>query len=201
LKNTLSGVLCLSALLVYLRFDAKRGVRPYLLSLLLFVLAVLSKSVPATMPAAILVIIWLREGRVDFRRDVQPLIPFFCLGAIMGVVTTVVERTFIGAAGTGFELSIVQRCLIAGRAVCFYLSKLLWPANLIFVYPRWQPNGAVWWQYLFPIAILASLALLWKLRGWSRAPFAALLMYCLVLGPALGFVNVYPFKFSFAAES
>lgn len=200
LKNTLSGVLCLSALLVYLQYSDTRKALTYLLSLVLFVLALLSKSVTATLPAVILVIAWLREGHVDLRRDVRPLIPFFCLGVAMGIVTTLVERTFVGASGTGFELSVIQRCLIAGRAVCFYLSKLLWPANLIFIYPRWQPNAAQSWQYAFPVAVLVLLGLFWAIRSWSRAPFAALLMYCLVLAPALGFVNVYPFKFSFVAD-
>jgi tetratricopeptide (TPR) repeat protein len=57
-----------------------------------------------------------------------------------------------------------------------------------------------WWQYLYPAGMLALLALLWATRRWSRAPFAALLMFGLIIGPALGFVNVFPFKFSFVAD-
>jgi tetratricopeptide (TPR) repeat protein len=76
----------------------------------------------------------------------------------------------------------------------------LWPAHLAFIYPRWSVNSGVWWQYLFPLALLAAFAWLWRLRRWSRAPFAALLMFVLTLAPALGFVNVYPFKFSYVAD-
>ena len=61
-------------------------------------------------------------------------------------------------------------------------------------------HKAQWWQYLFPVAVLLVLALLWRIRAWSRAPFAALLMYGMVLGPALGFVNVFPFRYSFVAD-
>jgi protein O-mannosyl-transferase len=200
LKNTLSGMFCLSALLLYLRFDTSRDRRSYVLSCVLFVLAILSKSVTATLPVLLLVIFWLRRGRVDRRRDVGPLIPFFLLGATMGLVTVIVERTFIGASGTGFELSAIQRCLVAGRAVWFYLTKLLWPATLMFSYPRWAPNALVWWQYLFPLGVIVALLALWRIRKWSPAPFAALLLYCLALAPALGFANVYPFRFSFVAD-
>jgi len=42
--------------------------------------------------------------------------------------------------------------------------------------------------------------MLWRLRHRSRAPLAALLLYCVALGPALGFVNVYPFRFSYVAD-
>ena len=48
------------------------------------------------------------------------------------------ERTLIGAQGTAFDLTTLQRCLIASRVPWFYAGKLLWPANLIFMYPRWE---------------------------------------------------------------
>jgi hypothetical protein len=182
LKNTLSGVFCLSALLVYLRFDDTRRIGPYALGFALFLLALLSKSVTATLPAVLLVLFWLRRGRLDLRRDVGPLVPWVCVGAFMGLVTAHVERTFVGATGADFDLGVIQRCLVAGRAVCFYLSKLVWPAHLMFVYPRWEPNGRDLWQYLFPIAVITALAVSWRVRAWSRAPFAALLMFSLVLG-------------------
>ncbi len=200
LKNTLSGFFCLSALLCYLRFDDTRRTRPYVLALVFFVLALLTKSVTATLPAVILALAWLQRGRVDLQRDVQPLLPFFVFGAVMGIVTSLVERTFVGATGAEFELSFIERCLVAGRAVSFYFWKLMWPLHLVFFYPRWNPDDTQWWQYLFPVAVLLVLALLWRIRAWSRAPFAALLMYGMVLGPALGFVNVFPFRYSFVAD-
>jgi Flp pilus assembly protein TadD len=97
-------------------------------------------------------------------------------------------------------LTAIERVLLAGRAVWFYLGSLVWPVNFVFVYPQWQLSGAVWWQYLFPLALVATLALLWRWRDRTRAPLAALLMYGVGLGPALGFVNVYPFRYSFVAD-
>lgn len=95
---------------------------------------------------------------------------------------------------------MVDRILIAGRAVWFYLGTLVWPADLTFVYPRWTIDTSAWWQYLYPLALLALLAGLWALRRRARAPVAALLCFCIALAPALGFVNVYPFRFSFVAD-
>lgn len=133
MKNTLSAVFYLSAMLCYLRFDENRGGRWYAAALGLFLLALLSKTVTATLPAALLVIFWWRRGRLDWRSDVLPLAPFLLLGAVSGLFTAWVERTINGAEGAEFQFSLVERCLIAGRAIWFYLGKLLWPADLIFI--------------------------------------------------------------------
>ncbi|MDI1318806.1 MAG: hypothetical protein PSW75_01255, partial [bacterium] len=200
-KNTLSAVFYLAAALAYLRFDdGERTPRRYVLATGLFVLALLTKSVTATLPAALLVVGWWRRGRLDWRRDVRPLLPWFVLAGASGLFTAHFESALIGAQGADFNLGVLQRCLLAGRVVWFYLGKLAWPADLIFIYPRWTIDTAVWWQWLFP---LAGLALLGGLAWWSRqsrGPLAAALLFGGTLFPVLGFVNVYPFVFSFVAD-
>lgn len=200
LKNTLSGTLYLGATLVYLQFDTHRRRLSYGLALGLFVLALFGKTVTATLPAALLVVFWWQRGRLRQREDVLPLVPFFALGIAAGLVTAWVERTQIGAGGAAFDLSLIERGLIAGRAICFYLEKLMWPAKLVFIYPRWNVSQVIWWQYLYPLAVVLLLAGLWRYRTQSRAPLAAFLLFIGTLFPALGFVNVYPFVFSFVAD-
>ncbi len=200
LKNTLSGAFFLLSLLMYLRYDTDRTARSYAASLGLFVVALLTKSVTATVPGVLLVILWWQRGRLDWRRDVVPTLPFFGLGAAMGLVTAWVERTFIGAQGTDFHFSPIERVLIAGRAIWFYLGKIFWPGELSFEYPRWSIDQTAAWQYAYPAGVLALVVTCWFLRHRSRAPLAALLAFGGILFPALGFVNVYPFRFSFVAD-
>ena len=200
LKNTLSGVLYLSAALVYLRYDQERRPRWYLASLAVFALALLSKSVTASLPGALLVVCWWKRGGIDWRRDVAPLVPFFVAGAAAGLATVWIERNVIGAQGSEFSLTAIERVLIAGRAILFYLSALLWPANLIFIYPRWNVSQQVIWQYLYPLGAAALVTWAWWLRSRSRAPLAALLFFFVTLFPALGFFDVYPFRYSFVAD-
>jgi len=61
------------------------------------------------------------------------------------------ELEFDNCIGADFEFTFVQRGLIAGRTAWFLLGKLLWPENLTLIYPRWQIDTGVWWQYLFTI--------------------------------------------------
>jgi tetratricopeptide (TPR) repeat protein len=89
---------------------------------------------------------------------------------------------------------------VAGRVIWFYLGKLFWPVDLIFIYPRWEVNPTVWWQYLFPLATVALLVLLSLIRWQWRGPLAGVLFFIGSLFPVLGFLNVYPFVFSFVAD-
>jgi tetratricopeptide (TPR) repeat protein len=199
-KNTLSLVLYLCAALAYLRFDTQRSGRAYALATGLFVLALLTKTVTATLPGALLVVAWWRRGKLSWRADVLPVLPWFALGAGGGLFTAHFERVLIGAQGADFALSAADRLVLSGRVFWFYLGKLAWPADLIFVYPRWHVDAATWWQWLFP---LAGLALLGGLVWWSRrsrAPLAVALLFAGSLFPVLGFVNVYPFVFSYVAD-
>jgi tetratricopeptide (TPR) repeat protein len=200
LKNTFSGVFYLLAALAYLRFDRDRRSQTYAVAISLFVLALLSKSVTATLPVGLLIIFWWQRGRIDWRTDLRPLVPFVVLGLGAGLMTAWVERTFIGAVGSDFQLSLIERCLLAGRAIWFYLAKLVWPVDLTFIYPRWTISQAVLWQYLFPLTAIVMTLVLWRWRARSRAPLAAWLFFVATLGPALGFVDVYPFRYSFVAD-
>lgn len=205
LKNTLSAVFYLGALLAYLAFQERRGPRRYVLASFLFLCALATKTVTASLPAAILVIAWWRRGRIRRDADVVPLLPWFAMAALAGFSTAWVERHLIGAQGEAFDLGILQRVLLAGRVVWFYLGKLAWPADLIFIYPRWSLDPGAWRQWLFPAATAAVLVALVVLARRSRseagrAPLAALLFFVGTLFPALGFVNVFPFVYSFVAD-
>jgi tetratricopeptide (TPR) repeat protein len=200
LKNTLSGVFFLAAASAYLKFDNKREMKHYAIALLLFLFGLLAKSAIVTLPAALLAVLWWKRGSIAWKRDAAPLVPFFAIGIISGLFTAWVERRFVGAVGSEFSFTFVERCLIAGRAVWFYLFKLLWPANLIFIYPRWHIGATVVRQYLFPGALLLAAVLFWKLRHRSRAPLATLLYFTITLFPALSFFNVNFFCFSFVAD-
>ncbi len=206
-KNVLSGFFYLCALLAWLRFRpleppksaSSRAWPWYLASLLLFAAALLSKTVTCSLPAVLLILMWWR-GKIT-PRDLLALAPFFALGLVMGLNTAWLETHHIGAAGDDWSLSWLQRCLIAGRALWFYLGKLLVPVNLTFIYPRWDVRADQVWQYFFPLAALATLAVLFFGRArLGKGPAAAALFFAGTLFPALGFFNTYPMRFSFVAD-
>ena len=201
MKNTLSGALYFGSGLVYLRFHRDRCVKVYFAAFGLYLLGMLAKSVVDTLPAALLLLFFWKHGNLLWRRDVRPLIPFFLTGIGYGLLTAWVERTLIGANGNEFRFSLIERSLIAGRAFWFYLGKLVWPVDLIFSYPRWQISASAPWQYLFPALALGLAAwLVWMRKRWGRGPIVALLYFAGTLFPALGFISIFPFRYSFVAD-
>ena len=203
-KNTLSAFFYLLAALAYLRAVdlSQRRIdwNWYLGSIALFTAAMFSKTVACTFPAAALLIVYWKSGRIRWR-DIRPTIPFFAIGIMLGIVTAVLERTHVKAVGPAFQFSIAQRLLIAGRALWFYAGKLAVPWPLAFIYARWNVSGHVPWQYLFPLAAVAAIAAVWLLRGRiGRGPVVAVLFFAGTLFPALGFFNIYPMRFSFVAD-
>ena len=208
LKNLLSTTFYLGALLAFFRFRPLSGEgqagspswSSYWLAIALFLCALLSKTVACTLPAVLVLLLWWKRGRVE-RRDVGVLSPMFLLGITFGLMTAWLEKHHVGASGPEWSLSLLQRCLLAGRALWFYAGKLFWPHPLIFIYPRWEIDPGAWWQYSLPAAALAVLVALWWLRSRiGRGPLVAALCFGCTLFPALGFFDVFPFRYSYVAD-
>ena len=158
----------------------------------------LAKTTTFSLPAAILLIGWWKRGQIRWRADVLPTLPFFALALGLCAVTAWLEKYHVGAEGSDFALTFPQRCLVAGRAFWFYLGNLFWPANLCFVYPRWQPDPGSGWQWLYPVTAIGALFTLWLARGRiGRGPVTALFFYVGTLFPVLGFMNAYGMRYSF----
>jgi len=197
-KNTLSAVFYMASALAYLRFD-NGGRRPaaYAAATAFFLLAVLTKSVTATLPAALLLALGWRHGRVEWRKDVLPLVPWVAAAGAVAVFTGWIEHRMIAENGAEDPLDWAQRLLLPGRIIAFYVGHLFWPAGLTFIYPKWTVSPLEGWQYLFPLGVAGALAVLWRL---GRGAAAGALFLIGSLAPALGLFNIYPFRYSYVAD-
>jgi Flp pilus assembly protein TadD len=194
----------------------------YALSLLSFLLAMLSKGSVAMLPLVFVGLLWWRRGLG--RRDWLRLAPFFVVAAGLAVVNVWFQahgsKTDLRPAG--FE----ERLLAAGGIVWFYLGKALWPLHLIFVYPQWRVSVSDWrwWVPLIGVAAVTVLlgvkARFWlpgaRLRSpeasygvansasgriWWREGFFAWVYFCVMLIPVMGFTDiVFMIRYSLVAD-
>jgi protein O-mannosyl-transferase len=228
-KNTMSTMFYLLALLCYWKFDGTRestsisattnsrdATRPrahrsdspwfwYALMLACFILGLFCKTVIATLPIAIILLRYWR-GLPLRLADIAPLVPLLVLGGIMGAITGAYEqRHVIGELGVAlspeWHTSIPERMINAGRVLWFYAAKIVWPHPLNFNYPRWDNDAADFMQWLWPLSAFLLAAFLFAMRRrWGNGLFAAACFFAISVAPALGFVNVAPFRYSFVAD-
>ena len=168
----------------------------YLLALTAYLLALFAKTTACTLPAALVLVVWLKGQRLTWHRAAQ-IVPFVPLGLAMGLVSIWWEGN-LGThnQGMGLSFTFLERVLIAGRALWFYAGKLLWPVNLAFSYPRWEINAGSPAQYL-PVAGcgMAAVALwVWR-RRLGPGVIAGVLFFVASLAPLLGFISNYTFQY------
>src|SRR2546429_1140950 len=203
-KNVLMGFFFLLTLLGWIAFVGERTRRRwifYCLALISYALALSAKATACTLPAALFLILWLQKKPIAMRRLMQ-IVPFVVLGVGMGLLAVWWERYHQGTNREVFPfLSPIERILVASRAIWFYLSKIFWPSNLTFIYPRWRIDPTNPILYLWLIFTAACAGTIFYLRRFAgRGLEVAALFFVTTLGPLLGFIMLYTFRFTFVAD-
>ena len=204
-KNVLMVFFFFLSLLVWVRFAGRshrsqRAWPMYVLSLLLYALALFSKATACTLPAALVLLLWLKSIRVDIKRWLQ-ITPYVLLGSAVGLFTVWYERYRVGTGMLELGINPIERVLIAGRALWFYIGKLVWPVNLAFSYPSWEIDSSDLSQYGWLFACLVVVLAMWKWRdNLGRGPLAAIVFFVATLFPMLGFFSLYTFRYTYVAD-
>jgi tetratricopeptide (TPR) repeat protein len=202
-KNVLMGFFFLLTLWAWVRFldeGTGRRWRYYVLALVFYALSLFAKTTACTLPAALLLILWLKKMPVNWRRLAQ-VAPFAAMGLVLGLVTVWWEHHHQGTEDRLFSMRPMESVLLASRAVWFYAGKLLWPANLTFSYPRWNIEASDPRAYGWLLATLALAWVIWRAREWTgRSVEVAAAFFAVTLSPLLGFIMIYTFQYTFVAD-
>ena len=201
LKSVLSLFFILLTLGCWIEFVGEGSRRFwYGLALVFYALALFSKTTACTLPAALLLILWLKTKPIDWRRLAQ-VVPFLAMGLGMGLLAMWWERFHQGTHGKLFSMGLLERILVASHALWFYAGKLFWPVNLTFSYPRWAidpANPSAYGWLVMGIGLCAAICFTRRFVG--RSVEVAALFYVATLSPLLGFVMLYTFRYTFVAD-
>jgi Flp pilus assembly protein TadD len=192
LKNVLAIFFMLLSILCFLEIDAKpRARRSYILALIFFVLALLSKTQVVFMPIALLLCLWWRDQRSEtFRRDAIRVWPFFAMAAVFSLITIWFQNRGIGEEEIIIG-SLPRRLVNVGMAVWWYAGKVFLPNRLMAVYPAWRFDSPDLWEWLPLIALVLLIGLFWFLRNrGTRGAFFAAAYFVIALLPVFGFVRM-----------
>ncbi|MEI7661005.1 MAG: tetratricopeptide repeat protein [Bacteroidota bacterium] len=154
-KDLLYTCFYLLALISYLRYLDKKELRRYWLSLLFFILSLLSKGMAVTLSLSFVAVDYLYKRDLLARRVILEKIPFFALSILQGIITVIVQQAQ-GATGI-IKYGFADRLVIASFGFTQYLVKMAIPYKLCGYYPYPDLAGTMfpWSWYLSILPVLA----------------------------------------------
>jgi len=199
-KDVLSAFFGMLTLYAYTRYAEKPDVPRYLLTLILFLLGLLSKPMLVTLPVVLLLLDWWPLGRLHgaaaealsatrtngFRLLIEK-IPFFILSFCSSVITYMVQQAE-GELAQGYTL--LSRTGKACIAYVTYLQKMVWPAKLALLYPFSKyPPTSTQIVFSFLLLLLLTAVVIWL---WRRAPYLVTGWgwYLITLLPVIGLIQI-----------
>ena len=161
----------------------------YGISLVAFVLALLSKTSTVMLPLVLLSCALWQRGQMT-RRNFLQISPFLFLSLAFGLMSAWFQKNQALAGLTLQPENLCERFIGAGRDFWFYLGKALLPVNLSIVYVRWKLEATTLAAF-FPVLVLcAGLILCWRFhQSWGRHMLFGLGCFFVTLFPALGFFD------------
>jgi tetratricopeptide (TPR) repeat protein len=195
-KDVLSGLFFMLTLLAYVHYAERSGPQFrmrgifYGLTLLFFVLGLMSKPILVTLPFVLLLLDhWplARLKRDTFWPLVIEKVPFFLFSAASCVLTILAQKQAITPT---VALSLWSRIGNAMTSYVIYLGQMFYPTGLAAFYPHPENNLHVW-AILFSLMILASItAVALALRRTRPYLLVGWLWYLGILVPVIGLLQV-----------
>lgn len=130
LKDVLSTFFFLLSIIAYLHYRKTKSHHAllYVLSLVAFLLGLLSKAMVLTLPIVLLLLDTLEHRKWTIRMF-REKIPYFLLSIIFGLVA------LWGKSNSASSSTLAEKLLMAAKSTAFYLEKLVWPTGLSVLYP------------------------------------------------------------------
>ncbi|CAG1065488.1 partial Bacteriophage adsorption protein A, partial [uncultured bacterium] len=190
-KDVLCAMFFLSSILFYLRYAQKGKAFCYILSLMAFALAIMSKSMAVTLPAVLLLVDFYPLRRLSSAKGVLKAVaeklPFFAISAFAAVMAVYSQSSSLASlAAAPFDVRVVT----ALRAYVFYLEKLFVPLGLAPYYPYQLRPDPFGFKYLVAYGVLAGISIGCLAAIRYRAFIVTWLYFLGTLLPVIGFVQV-----------
>lgn len=208
LKNTQSAFFLLCSILALQKsgffisavLREKKAKRWYWIAIGLFLLALLSKPSVVMVPVALAAVIWWKRG-VKSWMDLDGLFPFIVLSLLTSGWAVWEQRYSSGAQGFEWSQTLLDRLLLSGQIMWFYLHKLCWPEPLMFLYPQWEIKPGNIASYI-PLISMAALGAVcwWKRNTRARYPGLVLFWFVSMIFPVAGLFNVYFMRYAWVSD-
>ena len=150
-KDVLYSFFFLGSMVVYLKYLKTKGGKYYFLSLILFFLSLLSKSMAATLSVVLFLCDYLLHRKFD-RKCLIEKIPFLAMAFIFGIIALFAQESS-GMTGPKSSLSFFKNIFIFCEVLGSYFSKLILPIKLSCLYPSVKGIEGPWSYVYLPVIV------------------------------------------------
>jgi len=194
-KDLLYTLFYLLSIGCYVNYIHNKSKKQYGFTLLFFILSLLSKPAAITLPF-ILFLLDLYYGKKFNKISVFEKVPFLLLSTLFAVLTFLSQHSG-GALNSELmpPYSLLQRVFVVCYTFCFYIFRLVYPADLAALH--YAPQSLSTFMYCSPFFIAALLFLIFKAKPYKKELVFGLLFYlfsiCLTL-------QIIPVGYSIVSE-
>lgn len=189
-KDVMYTLFFLSSAFYYLKYVHDKNNKYLVLSLILFVLSILSKAQAVVLPMVLLLFDFLQKRKIN-KQTIADKTPFFLLSFLFGALAFYIQNKS-GAVQDFTYFPFVTRILFACYGLVGYLWKLLLPINLSCFYPYPETNDVINtnWVYAAPIIILVISVAIYKYVKKSREVIFGILFFIVTISLVLQLIPV-----------
>lgn len=178
MSNLLFSTFFLAGLITYIRYARNGKLNAYLLSLLWFVLSMLSKPAAATFPVIIIFLDIYFRRKLQLRLILEKL-PFFIIAIIIGLVVIMARDEAGHIIDISERYSWADRIFMVSYALAFYIARLIVPTGLSAFHP-YPTDGLPLVFYIAPLIPIMIIFMLYRLKGELRRQVMVGLMFFII---------------------
>lgn len=159
-KDVLYALFFIASLISYIYYINKKELKFYILSLLLFILSLLSKGQAVSLAVSLIAIDFLFQRKLLNKKVIFEKIPYFILALLFGIIAIYAQKEG-NALHSEESYAFYKRIAFAGYSFTQYLIKLFVPVKLSAIYPYpdiiHQTVPAYYWLFLIPSLLIVYL--------------------------------------------
>ena len=161
-KNVLYAFFFLLSLITYLKYLNRKSKNLYVLSIVLFIMSLLSKGMAVTLSICIIIIDYFAGRNLLSRKVILEKIPYLLLSLVFGILAIKAQHS-IDAIRIENNLTWLDRIATASYGFIQYLIKLCFPHHLSVFYPYPGKTGTFLPYYIYSCIglLMAILFLVW----------------------------------------
>ena len=189
-KEVLYSLFYLASIISYLYYRKREGKAVYLIiSLVLFLLAVLSKPVAVTLPAVLILLDWYMDGKFE-KEELKNKTGYIALAIAFGIVT---YFTFNKGGAVGSKFNALDNIFIFFHSLLFYIYKLFVPVMLspVYSFPVKESGWLPWIYLLSPLIVAGIVILVLKTKKYRRILLFGSVFFLITILPVS---NIIPVK-------